>query len=219
MQEMGRVGEKSNRIRISQMTLEMLEQVSDVHMQAFKGAMNTRLGRPYIRRFLGWFVRMEKAITLVAIEDTGGKEQVVGYVVGAPSDYGKSMNRDLFWIACGSACLRPWLFLSRQFRGTVKARLTNLFHAQHDQLAKIGLPFPVMSLVGLGVESNLQGKGIGKKLLCSFEKQARDLQVKSLRLSVYPENAAARHVYEKCGWIPCEKPVNQGASISYRRIL
>lgn len=219
MKEKERLGEKSNTVRICRMTLGMLEEVSDVHMQAFKGAMNTRLGRPYIRRFLHWFVKMEKAITLVAIINAGGKEQIVGYVVGAPSDYGKAMNRDLFWVASLSIFLRPWLFFSRQFRKTITARLMNLFRIQHDQSEKNDLPLPVMSLVGLGVVSNHQGRSIGKELLRSFEKQARDLHVGSLRLSVYPENSSARHVYEKCGWVPCEKLVKEGVTISYYRVL
>ena len=211
--------EGTNPIQICQMTIELVEVVSRVHMQAFKGGMNTRLGKSYIRKFLDWFVRVEAGIALVAIAKTGENEQIVGYVIGAPIDYGKALNRDLFWVAGWNIMIRPWLILSEQFRENIKSRLTVLFNPSHDQISKIDLPMPVMSLVGLAVMPNFQGQNIGRKLLCAFEKQARALHVRSLRLSVYPENLAARRVYEKCCWVPYESSVSSGRAMFYCRIL
>ena len=76
-----------------------------------------------------------------------------------------------------------------------------------------------MSLVGLAVVSSYQGKNIGKELIKAFEKEARALSFRSLRLSVYAENAAARRVYEKCGWSILSSDVKHGKAMSYYRIL
>lgn len=202
-------------MKVCHMTKNMVTEVSSVHLQAFKGAMNTRLGKTYVRKFLDWFVQSEGGIALVAILKAGGNEQIVGYVVGAPLGYGKAMNRDLFWVASWNIIIRPWLFSSDQFRSTIKARLIAFFKLQHDQISKIDLPLPAMSLVGLAVMPNQQGQNIGKELLLAFEKRARDLRMRSLCLSVYPENSAARHVYEKCAWVPSESPESPGTAMSY----
>jgi len=208
-----------NSVQICQMTVGMVEVVSRVHMQGFKGAMNTRLGTSYVRKFLDWFVRLEGGITLVAILKTGGSEEIVGYVVGAPLGYGKAMNRELFWVASWNAFIRPWLFLNNQFRGTIKARLAALLQPSHERASKVDLPLPAMSLVGIAVIPNKQGQNIGKELLCAFEKRARDLHVRSLCLSVYLENSAARHTYEKCGWVTCENSLSPGKAMAYYKKL
>ena len=206
-------------MKVCYMTKYMVTEVSSVHLQAFKGAMNTRLGKTCVRKFLDWFVQSEGGIALVAILKTGGNEQIVGYVVGAPEGYGKAMNRDLFWVAGRNIIIRPWLLLSNQFRTTIKARLIAFFKRPHDQVSQINLTAPVMSLVGLAVMPNQQGQNIGKELLLAFEKQARDLRMRSLRMSVYPENSAARHAYEKCAWVPCESPVSPGKAMTYYKTL
>jgi len=206
-------GKKS--VKICQMTSEMVEVTSHIHMQAFKGAMNTRLGISYARKLLDWFVCMDRAIALVAMVKAGTTEQIVGYAIGVPPSEGKNMDRNLFWVASWNACIRPWIFLSPQIRVAVKARFT-AFWGPPDQRVKIDLPNPVMSLVGLAVVPNLQGQNIGKELLSAFEAEARDFHhVRSLKLSVYPENSAARRVYEKCGWSAWETSVPLGKAMYY----
>ncbi len=200
---------------VSHMTETMVNEVSSVHFGAFKGAMNTRLGKIYVRRFLQWFLQREECIALVAILKTEGNERIAGYVIGAPLGYGKVMNRDLFWVAAWNIVIRPWLLLSNQFRSTIKARFVAFFTSPHNQVAEIDLPTPAISLVGLAVMPDQQGQSIGKELLLAFEKQARDLRIRSLRLSVYPENSAARHVYEKCAWVSCESSVEPGKAMTY----
>jgi len=209
-----------NSVEICQMTSEMLESVTYVHLQAFKGAMNTRLGKRYLRKFFDWFIEVKGGIALVAILQNGDQEQIVGYVVGAPLGYGKNMNRDLLWVTGLNVLIRPWVFLSKDFRNILKVRLKALIcSSSHDQISEIDLPAPVQSLVGIGVMPNQQGNSIGKELLCAFEKRARGFNVRSLRLSVYPENSAACRVYEKCRWLRSENLVVPGKSISYYKTL
>lgn len=201
------------------MTSEMLEVVSHVHLQAFKGAMNTRLGLSYTMKFFNWFVCQEGGIALVAIRPLNGKEEIVGYAIGIPPSAGKAMDRDLFWVASWNVMIRPWLFFTAQIRATIKTRLTAFLRASPDQASQIELPNPIMSLVGLAVMPNLQGQNIGKELLCAFEKRACDSHARSLKLSVYLENSAARRVYEKCGWMAWEPSMSHGKAMFYYKII
>lgn len=202
------------------MTSEMLEVVAHVHMQAFKGAMNTKLGLPYTIKFFNWFVRQECGIALVAIiSRLDKKEQIVGYAIGIPPSSGKAMDRDLFWVASWNACIRPWLFFNSKIRASIKMHLTAFLRRSSEQASQFELPTPIMSLVGLAVVPNIQGQDIGKELLRVFEDRARDFHVRSLKLSVYPENSVARHVYEKCGWVACKTAIKPGKAMFYYKIL
>ena len=210
---------ESSSILICSMNEQMVEEVSYIHMEAFKGSMNTLLGVRYLKNFFKWFLNLEEGVALVVKKKINKKMQVVGYVVGAPLGYGKALNQDLFWIVFKSILVRPWLLFKPQFRSTIKARLVTLFRSPPIQIGKTELPSPVLSLVGLGVLPRQQGEGLGKELLCAFEAQARRLCMRSLVLSVYPENSTARHIYEKCGWFPFEKKDTSEKAITYFRIL
>lgn len=208
----------ANSVKIFQMTGDMVNGVSNVHMQAFKGSMNTRLGKFYVKKVFDWFVKVENGIALVA-KKGGASEEIVGYVIGAPLGYAKAMNRDLFWVAFFNILIRPWLFFNEHFRAIVKSRLKGFMLIFQDRTYEVALPMPVMSLVGLAVKPSQQGKNIGKELLLAFERRAFESQVGSLRLSVYPGNLSARRVYEKCGWLPIEDQNCPGDAMNYYKIL
>ena len=67
---------------------------------------------------------------------------------------------------------------------------------------------PTFSLVGIGVCSEARGYGIAGQLMTKFEQKAKVAGAKSLRLSVYKSNAAARKAYEKQGYVSFEHPDN-----------
>lgn len=204
-------------MKILPMTDGMLNAVANLHMQAFEGALNTRLGKFYINKVLGWFIKVENGIALVA--KFGPSEEIVGYVIGAPLGYAKELNRDLFWVAFVNILIRPWLFCNKHFRVVVKCRLRSFMHISQGHISEVALPMPIISLVGIAVMPSQQGKNIGKELLLAFERHATEKQAGSLRLSVYPENLSARHIYEKCGWLPIENQNGHGETMNYYKIL
>lgn len=163
MMKVNRADESQSCLRICKMTIDMVREVSDLHMNAFKGSMNTRLGNVYLQRFFDWFVRLEHGISLVGILKTAETEQIVGYVVGAPLDYGKALNRDLFWVAAWNTVIRPWLFLNRQFRENVSARIGSFGKTSKVPSFQVELPAPAMSLVGLAILPSFQEKVLGRK--------------------------------------------------------
>ena len=207
---------KIARITINHMNAEMVAEVSHLHMQAFKGAMNVRLGIDYVNAFFTWFVRTNDGIALVA---TNENTHILGYIVGAPVSCGQSMNRDLFWVASRALCLHPWLLLSQQIRSAVRTRVGVILGKSQELPLQLDLPKPLMDLLGFAVWPPAQGRGIGKCLLKAFEESARHLHMRSLGLCVYRENAGARNVYEQCGWKACESLVMPGNVMHYSRIL
>ena len=203
-------------VTIVPMTVEMIPQITKIHFDAFAGYMNTRIGNAYIRKFMDWFRRAGGAIALVAVDSDN---KAIGYVVGAPLGYAKVMNRDLLWVATIGLLMRPWLFFSRQFRGVIMNRLRFMLNHSLVQHAEPELPEPVMSLVGIGVSPSARGMKVGLRLMQAFEARSRELQARSLRLSVYPDNLAACRLYENCGWQPFSRPIKEKEAMSYFRIL
>ncbi len=175
----------------------LLPELVEVHMDAFRGYMNASIGRAYVRRFLCWFSRRSDGIALAAAVDG----RVVGYVVGAPIGYERSMNRDLLWAAARGLALRPWLVLEKRFVERLGQRARQLlgWSAVHRPSLP-DLPQPVMSLVGIGVSAEGRGSGVGRALMEEFERRCRHDGVRAMRLSVYASNQAARTLYDRAGW-------------------
>lgn len=198
----------------------MISRAVEVHMEAFAGYMNVLLGRTYVHAFLSWFVSDQEAIALGA---TIGAD-LAGYVVGAPADYQRRLNRDLAPLVAQIFILRPWLFFRPNLRRAVIARIRSL------ALRNSGRPTPrmatpgevspsqIVSLVGIGVSSAARGQGAGKFLLRHFEAKAREAGMQSMRLSVYRTNSSARGLYERMGWVAVPA-LTDSASMEYEKPL
>lgn len=98
--------------------------------------------------------------------------------------------------------MRPWLFFKQQFRDGVLDRLQLLLGRSLSQSTRPELPAPTLSLVAIGVSPAARGKKIGLRLVHAFETRARELQMRSLRLSTRSDNTVARRLYERRGWQP-----------------
>lgn len=210
----------ANDIRIVPITAKAIPAVVKIHRDAFQGYMNTRLGDGYIKAFIEWFQQAEQNISLLALDESEDRAMPAGYVVGAPWGWDAKLNRDLFWFAAVRAGVRPWLLFNEQFRRTIAVRLGmikdgGLSNAPPHPV----LPEPTMSLVGIGVATSARGKGCGILLLEAFEQRARELRMRSMNLSVYPDNAAARKLYEKMGWQPFVVPARKRESMFYSKTL
>ena len=179
---------------------EMIRAVSEMHLEAFSGYLNARLGGGYASALIGWFVReKEKAIAIAAIDCN---HRVIGYAMGAPSCVARQLRQDMFWVTFSEHHLKPWLLFDRRLWKVGKARLRN-FVAPHDVCPSSDLPEPTMDLFGIGVALSHRKMGVGRLLLQAFEEKARALEMRSLLLWVYEDKIATRRLYEKCGWRPC----------------
>lgn len=58
-------------------------------------------------------------------------------------------------------------------------------------------------LYSLAIDAAARGQGIGRRLLDAVEQQARQRGCDRVRLEVRADNAAARTLYERCGYARC----------------
>lgn len=195
--------------------LDMVDAVSEIHLEAFRGYLNARLGVRYARALIHWFARQEGAIALAAVD---GNHRVVGYAIGASSTLTQNLHGALFWVTVGSIVLRPWVILDRRLWKVGYARFINKRNDSDAGLEQ-DLPEPVMSLFGIGVKPSHRQRGIGLRLLRAFEERAKSLKIRSLLLWVYADRTATRHLYEKCGWQSCSGSMESTGVVKYVRIL
>jgi ribosomal protein S18 acetylase RimI-like enzyme len=198
------------------MSREMIPEVGKIHFEAFAGYMNTRLGTSYIEAFLAWFLTAEGAVALVALDR---EKKVLGYVVGAPIDYGPRMNRDLIRIAVVSLLLRPWLVFSKTLWAIIAGRLRSYFGRSATRASRFEFPKPAMSLIAIGVAPTARGKKVGLRLLRAFEDKAREMCMRSLQLTVYSNNVVARKLYETSDWTRLPGESGESSVIEYVRMI
>lgn len=79
-------------------------------------------------------------------------------------------------------------------------------------------------LLGIAVEPEKQGKGIGRMLLRAIDITSADLGIKWLLLHTASGNLPARRLYEKTGYRPLEikrsfYPEGQDAIVMYKEVL
>lgn len=188
-------------IRVVGMELSDIEHVIDVHVSAFSGAMNTRLGRAYLRAFFKWFVEADDAIALLA---KAGND-VTGYVVGAPIGYDDRLTKALLLPAIVALSIRPHLLIRSGFVRAINSRIGSMFGTNKPGKTP-DLPAGSYSLVGIGVRPMAQGHGVGATLMRAYESAVVNAGGVAVRLSVYSSNAKARGLYEASGWTHFERP-------------
>lgn len=194
---------------------DMIDAVSEIHLQAFSGYLNARLGVGYARALIQWFAQQEDAIGLAAIDCY---HQVIGYAIGAPASITQKLRHDLFGITARSIMLRPWLILDKRLWTVGYARLMR--ENDEDKINhEEDLPEPTMSLFGIGVRPSHRRNGVGQELLCAFEARAKALRNRSLLLWVYADKLTTRHLYEKCGWRVSQGSLESAGVTRYVRLL
>lgn len=194
----------------------MLDDIVELHLDAFAGYLNTLLGRGYIKAFVTWFIRNKGTIAIAAIDEN---QKVVGYALCAPVGYSVRLNRDLFWGAAVQIFKRPWLFFNARVRFVLVERIKIIFGRRKNIQQTLKLPEPSMSLVAIGVASTQRRGRIGQRLMRAVEDRARDLRTRSLVLSVYEDATGARSFYEQCGWMLYPTATKKGDVLRYWRLL
>lgn len=175
-----------------------LNDVTSLHLWAFRDHLNVLLGRKYNFRFLQWFVEHRNTIRLIGLLD----EKPEGYVVGAEWGYQNEMNRDLLWSMTSALITHPWIIFNRKIlkNGWLRFRSILGFNRsleaiQHKYEGRI------VSLVGIGVSRKAQGSQLAGELMYAFLHEAKSRGFDFARLSVYEVNSRAIRFYEKNGWV------------------
>jgi ribosomal protein S18 acetylase RimI-like enzyme len=192
-----------------------LDEVAAIHCRAFPGYPNVLLGRRYVRSMLRWFAGEEQGIAIGAF---GTAERPLGYVIGAPVDLVKKLGRALLPAALVGFVTHPWLVLHPRIRVTVTSRLRDRF-GERPAYEMPTIPTPCMGLFSIAVSTEAHGRGVGKRLMTAFEDDSRRLAMRSMYLSVFPENAAARKMYAATGWQALDVPPKPGDAMHYVKLL
>lgn len=186
------------RIRVGSYGLEEVRGLVPIHLEAFRGYPNGRLGRGYARAALSFYCTYPGAIALACWMD----DRAVGYVCGVDYDQEDELGRAVRWAGVRGVVSRPWLVFDEGIRGKVLTRVLGIFRkpTSSSPVGSEGWPRPVMGLVAIGVAGDARGTGVGGRLLAAFEARCRERGFASMLLSVYSDNGAARRLYEGCGW-------------------
>lgn len=187
-----------------------IELLTNVHRASFIDYINTQIGKGYTREFFGWFLQYQNSITLKAEADG----VICGYVIGAEIGYNSQLNAALKSISIKGLLTHPNVIFHKNFLFILKARLNAIFTNKKN--AEVSLEGRGMSLVGIGVEPNYSGKGIGGSLIKEFENRAVQMNFDYLRLSVYKDNLRAKTLYENQGW---ESKQEDGQIVYYFKTL
>ena len=194
---------------------DMVDEVSEIHVAAFSGYLNARLGETYARALIHWFSKQEGAIALAAVDRD---HRVIGYAIGAPPALALKLRSALFWVTARSIILHPWVILDSRLWKVGYARFMKKSDAGEESRGP-DLPEPVISLFGIGVKPSHRQRGIGRRLLLAFEERATLLKARALLLWVYADKMSTRHLYEKCGWQSCPGSLESTGVTKYVRLL
>jgi ribosomal protein S18 acetylase RimI-like enzyme len=182
-----------------------LNEVSRCHISAFPKSFSSKLGLPYVKKMLEWYLVSDNRF-LLGVEF---KSQIIGYV-GSARGYGSTsaMMQYTFWHAIISVIKKPKLifylsslsnvilifknFARRIFRSKKNNDLIST-KINEESKASIGL-------IVIGVDSNFQSQGIGSMLLEGHYNQCKSLKASLSHLSVKNINAKAINTYKKNGW-------------------
>lgn len=203
-------------IPIRPITPALLEDVVRLHLSAFEGYTNARLGPPYARTMLSWFARRPDTVALCAVDERGTP---VGYVVGMPAGSSPELTRRLAWAALRAVARRPSRILDPSLRRKAQSYAARWLKLRRPPSATPQAPGSHFALIAIGVDADARGRGTGLRLLEAFEREAQQGGHRSLRLWVYAQNLAARRLYERCGWTLASADTGAQAPLRYEKSL
>jgi len=196
------------------MTTREIRGVTAIHLEAFKGYANASLGADYNHAFFEWFIAQSNESVALVAKDQNHK--ILGYVVGTYMQNESALARFLVPKAIRSLIRQPWLFVDRQILKKIANR-AKLLIGNDKTLAVVPPPLekPTMGLIAVGVDSHARGKGVARALMQGFEKESRERKAKTMLLSVYTDNEAARKLYVSEAWLEDDSNAFKGKALYY----
>lgn len=165
-------------------------QIVDIHMRAFKGFFLTSLGSPVLRLYYRELLKWRDGCGVVYVE----YGRIRGFAVGVIdlSTFYRHLLGTRGWEFGIYALPRIWRvpgLLSRVFRGMNGPR-------QANRQARAA------TLTSIAVEPGLQGRHVGRQLVCAFLEEMRHRGVEEVNLTTdRHDNTPVNKFYENLGFL------------------
>jgi ribosomal protein S18 acetylase RimI-like enzyme len=199
-----------NEITIREMSLNDLEEVAKVHIEAFPKSFITQLGRGAVSRYYKWqLVGPHDHYCIVAVF----KMKIVGFCVGGISRGSLIgfLKKYKVYLAMAIAS-KFWLLMQKKylFKFTFAFQLLLKRILVHQKKENQTFPKESYGILAICVSPEVQGQGISQKLMQLSEIEAIRRGFKKMHLTVDVENHRAIRFYEKLGYFKVEDKCKNG---------
>jgi len=189
---------ENSEIAICVLQIHDLEQVANIHLNAFPQAALTRLGREAIRRYYEWqLIGPHNCLALGAFAN----DSMVGFCFAGTfrgSFTGfirKNKNFLIFRVIT-----HPWLLLNSLFINRVRLAVKSLWKRKVSSPSDTVKKEPSFGILAIAVDPDFQGNNFGYLLLSKSEKYSSLSGYTKMHLTVHPDNSNAVKFYIRNGW-------------------
>ena len=178
-------------IKIVNLKQADIKGVVDVHMRSFPDFFLTFLGFRFLKEFYTSFLVDDEGMGFAAVDEESGR--IVGAIVGpvVPDGYFKRLLKRrwlVFCLASMAAVIKRPKAIKRLLRAV-------FYRGEAPQGPKRSL------LSSIAVDTNVQGKGVGRMLVLRWTEEAKSRGSKGCFLTTdADENDAVNMFYQKLGW-------------------
>ena len=187
-----------------------LQNISTCHRLAFSHSFSSKLGEKYCIKMFEWYIKSNNGILFHSLDEKGFCTGYCGSIINngeLNAGSSSSIMQYSFGQGIKSLFFKPWLLFHTEVLANYKLIQKNILvrlgikkHSRtQESKQKLNLDSHI-GLVVIGVRSDMQGKGIGGKLLKELEKITLDLGIKKMLLTVEENNKPALKAYKKNGW-------------------
>jgi ribosomal protein S18 acetylase RimI-like enzyme len=176
-----------------------IDAVATIHCAAFPKSTITRLGKEVVYRYYVWL--LEGPHELYAFGATL-EHRLVGFCFGgiAP-DAIPGFLRQNTGLLFRKLLVRPWLIADPLFRDRLSRGFRTLSRPSSTLQPPVqGAPKRPFDILSIAVRPELQGTGIGKRLMAETEKTALGNGFHVMTLMVNTDNKQAIDFYVAMGW-------------------
>lgn len=165
-------------------------QIVNIHMNTFEGFFLTSLGRTFLSFYYNAFINSKDSIVLCSVVDN----KVCGFAAATKQCKGYNLN-----LIKSNLIKFIWLSLRLLFvKPSALIRLVKNLSKKSDIVEDAE---DYAELYSIGIADNVQGKGVGKKLLTAIEDNMRGEGVEKISLTTdFYNNDSAVAFYRTMGY-------------------
>jgi ribosomal protein S18 acetylase RimI-like enzyme len=185
-------------ITIRNLSINDLENVVIVHINAFSDRALTSLGREAVRRYYEWLLLGPHDAIGLGIYQSDKLEGFcfAGVFRGALSGFLKRNK----WFLAWRVITHPWLIATPFFRERISLAWNILRRRSYTIVSQPETQGRSFGILAIAVDPLSQGAGLGKRLMTEIEKIAFGRGFANLHLTVDINNTQAVAFYQNQGW-------------------